>query len=97
LLLIRGGVVCGKWLPLRSTCVAPPHPLPHKGPSILWRPGRVDAPDNATCPPDGNLPDASKDAGHVREVFGRMNFTDQEAVALIGGCPACVRVFWGDM
>jgi catalase (peroxidase I) len=54
------------------------------GPSIHWRPGRTDARDNATCPPDGNLPDAARNRSHIRDVFGRMNFTDRETVALLG-------------
>jgi len=54
------------------------------GPKIPWRPGRVDAPDQKACPPDGRLPDASKGANHVRDVFYRMGFNDQEIVALIG-------------
>mmetsp|Transcript_13011 Transcript_13011/g.21304 ORF Transcript_13011/g.21304 Transcript_13011/m.21304 type:complete len:356 (-) Transcript_13011:415-1482(-) len=54
------------------------------GPSIPWRSGRSDAPDNTTAPPDGRLPDASKTQKHVRDIFGRMGFTDREMVALIG-------------
>jgi cytochrome c peroxidase len=54
------------------------------GPSIKWRPGRSDRPDGSYCPPDGRLPDASRDADHIRAVFYRMGFNDQETVALIG-------------
>jgi len=54
------------------------------GPKIPWRPGRVDAKDGTACSPDGRLPDASKGESHVRQVFGRMGFSDQEIVALIG-------------
>jgi len=54
------------------------------GPKIPWRPGRVDATDSKSCPPDGRLPDASKGAPHIRDVFYRMGFNDQEIVALIG-------------
>lgn len=54
------------------------------GPEIKWRPGREDKPDGSHCTPDGRLPDASQGAAHVREVFGRMGFNDQEMVALIG-------------
>lgn len=54
------------------------------GPSIPWRPGRVDKVDPASCPPNGRLPDAAQGAGHIREVFGRMGFDDREMVALVG-------------
>ncbi|KAF6255299.1 L-ascorbate peroxidase [Scenedesmus sp. NREL 46B-D3] len=54
------------------------------GPTIPWRPGRVDKTGTSDCPPDGRLPDASQGAGHVRDVFGRMGFDDREMVALIG-------------
>ncbi|PKX92878.1 putative cytochrome c peroxidase Ccp1 [Aspergillus novofumigatus IBT 16806] len=53
------------------------------GPAIPWRPGRQDK-DVAGCTPDGRLPDASKDQGHIRDIFYRMGFNDQEIVALIG-------------
>jgi catalase (peroxidase I) len=36
-------------------------------------------------PPNGRLPDASKGAQHLRDVFGRMGFNDREIVALSGG------------
>lgn len=55
-----------------------------KGPKIAWKPGRTDAPDNKTAPPDGRLPDAAKGADHIREIFYRMGFNDREIVALIG-------------
>lgn len=54
------------------------------GPSVLWRGGRTDAPAGTPCPPDGRLPDASKGERHIRDVFYRMGFNDQEIVALIG-------------
>eukprot|EP01124_Arcella_intermedia_P011834 TRINITY_DN1820_c0_g1_i1.p2 TRINITY_DN1820_c0_g1~~TRINITY_DN1820_c0_g1_i1.p2 ORF type:complete len:368 (-),score=34.19 TRINITY_DN1820_c0_g1_i1:39-1142(-) len=54
------------------------------GPKIAWRPGRRDKPDGTHCTPDGRLPDATKGPEHIREVFGRMGFTDKEMVALIG-------------
>jgi cytochrome c peroxidase len=54
------------------------------GPSISWRPGRSDAADNTNTPPDGRLPDASKDRKHIRDIFYRMGFNDQEIVALSG-------------
>jgi len=54
------------------------------GPKVPWRAGRVDHTDGKKCPPDGRLPDASKGAQHIRDVFYRMGFNDQEIVALIG-------------
>ncbi len=54
------------------------------GPVIPWRPGRTDADDGSKTVPDGRLPDASQGAAHIREVFGRMGFNDEEMVALIG-------------
>ncbi|KAI0779402.1 cytochrome c peroxidase [Fomes fomentarius] len=53
------------------------------GPKIPWRPGRIDG-FAAQCTPDGRLPDASQGADHVRNVFYRMGFNDQEIVALLG-------------
>ncbi|KAJ7680685.1 heme peroxidase [Mycena polygramma] len=53
------------------------------GPKIPWRPGRIDGvAEQAT--PDGRLPDASQGAAHLRAIFGRMGFNDQEIVALSG-------------
>jgi cytochrome c peroxidase len=53
------------------------------GPKIPWRPGRIDGfAKDAT--PDGRLPDAAQGAPHVRDIFHRMGFNDQEIVALIG-------------
>ncbi|KAK7033326.1 peroxidase [Favolaschia claudopus] len=53
------------------------------GPKIPWRPGRIDGTaDNVT--PDGRLPDATQGAAHLRNIFGRMGFNDQEIVALSG-------------
>lgn len=57
---------------------------PLSGPHIAWRAGRVDKPNGSVSPPDGNLPDATKGAPHIREIFGRMGFGDQELVALSG-------------
>jgi catalase (peroxidase I) len=34
--------------------------------------------------PDGRLPDAAQGAQHVRDIFYRMGFNDQEIVALLG-------------
>ncbi|KAI8052912.1 cytochrome c peroxidase mitochondrial precursor [Syncephalis plumigaleata] len=53
------------------------------GPQIPWRPGRADKTMDAT-PPEGRLPDASKGAQHIRDIFYRMGFNDQEIVALVG-------------
>lgn len=54
-----------------------------QGPTITFRPGRVDG-DAAACTPDGRLPDASKAQKHLRDIFYRMGFNDQEIVALSG-------------
>jgi cytochrome c peroxidase len=57
------------------------------GPSIPWHPGRRDIVENEVSvrvPPNGRLPDAAKKEDHIRQVFGRMGFDDQEMVALIG-------------
>jgi len=54
-----------------------------QGPTIPWRPGRLDR-DVSFCTPDGRLPDASKEHNHLRAIFGRMGFNDQEIVALSG-------------
>ncbi|KAJ7282899.1 heme peroxidase [Mycena rebaudengoi] len=53
------------------------------GPPIPWRAGRIDGfAEQAT--PDGRLPDATQGAAHLRAIFGRMGFNDQEIVALSG-------------
>lgn len=44
----------------------------------------MDASAESACTPDGRLPDASKKADHLRAVFYRMGFNDQEIVALVG-------------
>ena len=54
------------------------------GPKIPWRPGRIDG-FAAQATPDGRLPDASQGGDHLRRIFGRMGFSDQEIVALSGG------------
>ena len=54
------------------------------GPKIPFRWGRPDAQSAAECAPDGRLPDAAQGENHIRAVFGRMGFNDQEMVALIG-------------
>ncbi|EFJ31731.1 hypothetical protein SELMODRAFT_144791 [Selaginella moellendorffii] len=53
------------------------------GPEIPFHPGRVDKP---TCPMEGRLPDATKGADHLRDVFVKhMGLTDKDIVALSGG------------
>lgn len=54
------------------------------GPEIKWRPGRSDSADDSACPPDGLLPNGDGDAKHIRWVFDKMGFNDQEIVALSG-------------
>lgn len=54
-----------------------------QGPTIPFRPGRKDG-DVTACTPDGRLPDGSKEQKHLRGIFGRMGFNDQEIVALSG-------------
>ncbi|KAI7827538.1 heme peroxidase, partial [Gamsiella multidivaricata] len=54
------------------------------GPTVNWRPGRIDGEENHS-PPDGRLPDAGRaDGQHSRDVFYKMGFNDQEIVALLG-------------
>ncbi|KAI5453506.1 heme peroxidase [Naganishia albida] len=54
-----------------------------QGPKVPWRPGRIDGYDH-NCTPDGRLPDGAKAQDHLREIFYRMGFNDQEIVALCG-------------
>jgi len=54
------------------------------GPKISFRPGRVDAKAVTDSVPEGRLPDGDKGADHLREVFYRQGFNDQEIVALSG-------------
>jgi len=55
------------------------------GPQVPWRPGRIDHFDGKKSPSqDNRLPDAAKGASHLRDVFNRMGFSDQEIVALSG-------------
>eukprot|EP00494_Astrolonche_serrata_P033877 UN34146 len=58
---------------------------------IPFKSGRTDAADKTSCPPDGRLPDGDKGAQHIRDIFGRQGFNDQEMVALIGGGHAVGR------
>eukprot|EP00164_Ancoracysta_twista_P005062 GFYU01006891.1.p1 GENE.GFYU01006891.1~~GFYU01006891.1.p1 ORF type:complete len:272 (-),score=88.38 GFYU01006891.1:237-1052(-) len=53
------------------------------GPHIPFRSGRVDAPEGKSVE-DGRLPDGDKKADHIRDVFNRIGFNDQEIVALSG-------------
>eukprot|EP00195_Chlamydomonas_chlamydogama_P005678 CAMPEP_0202901130 /NCGR_PEP_ID=MMETSP1392-20130828/13453_1 /ASSEMBLY_ACC=CAM_ASM_000868 /TAXON_ID=225041 /ORGANISM="Chlamydomonas chlamydogama, Strain SAG 11-48b" /LENGTH=311 /DNA_ID=CAMNT_0049587639 /DNA_START=88 /DNA_END=1023 /DNA_ORIENTATION=+ len=63
------------------------------GPKIPMRYGRKDVESAEGCSPDGNLPSAGhpfpdgsvSPAEHLRKVFYRMGFNDQEIVALSGG------------
>jgi cytochrome c peroxidase len=54
------------------------------GPTIPWKPGRSDAVSAESCTPDGRLPDAAQGNDHLRAIFYRMGFNDQEIVALSG-------------
>jgi hypothetical protein len=54
------------------------------GPKINHVACRTDAADNSGCPPNGRLPDAAQGAQHLRDVFYRQGFNDQEIVALSG-------------
>jgi len=54
------------------------------GPEVPFRYGRTDAEDNATCPAHGRLPEALLGADHLRHVFNRMGFNDQDIVCLSG-------------
>mmetsp|Transcript_13352 Transcript_13352/g.25068 ORF Transcript_13352/g.25068 Transcript_13352/m.25068 type:complete len:252 (-) Transcript_13352:22-777(-) len=49
-----------------------------------FRFGRVDA-EEQKCTEPGRLPDASKGSDHLRNIFYRMGFNDQEIVVLSGG------------
>ena len=66
---------------------------PAAGPHIDWSPGRSDKIDGSACPEDGRLPDASKGAPHIRDVFNRMGFNDREIVALSGGIQSYATSF----
>ena len=80
------------WVSLPSPFAAADCP-PAAGPHIDWSPGRSDKIDGAACPEDGRLPDASKGAPHIRDVFNRMGFNDREIVALSGGMQSCIQLF----
>ena len=53
------------------------------GSNVPWRPGRSDR-DVSYCTPDGRLPNGAKGQDHLRAIFYRMGFNDQEIVALSG-------------
>ncbi|GBE80585.1 Cytochrome c peroxidase, mitochondrial [Sparassis crispa] len=53
------------------------------GPKIPWRPGRIDG-FEVDVTPDGRLPDGALGSDHLRNIFYRMGFNDQEIVALSG-------------
>ncbi|XP_063710537.1 uncharacterized protein LOC134839058 isoform X2 [Symsagittifera roscoffensis] len=60
------------------------------GPRIPFRPGRSEAKEESApekdprFSPDGRLPDAAQQETHLRDIFYRMGFNDQEIVALSG-------------
>ena len=49
------------------------------GPSVPHSLGRTDMPNGSLCPANGRLPDASQGAAHLRDVFGRMGFSDRDS------------------
>ena len=53
------------------------------GPKTKLELGRIDK-DSSNVPPNGRLPDGKLGASHLRDVFYRMGFGDQEIVALSG-------------
>ncbi|KAI5310842.1 hypothetical protein KEM55_008290 [Ascosphaera atra] len=54
------------------------------GPEVSWKPGRTDFVDDSKLPPRGRLPDGALGSEHLRWIFYRMGFNDQEIVALSG-------------
>ncbi|KAI1396898.1 heme peroxidase [Hypoxylon fuscum] len=54
------------------------------GPEVRWQGGRTDFTDDSRIPPRGRLPDGAQGADHLRFIFYRMGFDDQEIVALSG-------------
>lgn len=54
-----------------------------QGPIVPFRPGRADR-EASACTPDGRLPDAAQGSNHLRNIFYRMGFNEQEIVALAG-------------
>lgn len=86
------------------------------GPDIGFKAGRTDAEkanspsEDSRFSPDGRLPDGAKPTGnnptkeatvqHIRDIFYRMGFNDQEIVALSGGhalgrCHTDRSGYWG--
>jgi len=75
------------------------------GPVIPYSAGREDMESGETSPPDGRLPDADKGSRvktvqHVRDIFYRMGFSDQDIVALLGAhamgrCHTDRSGYWG--
>lgn len=75
------------------------------GPAVPWKAGRVDSMSPSDVTPDGRLPGAdngsyAKDSGHLRDIFYRMGFNDQEIVALsgahsVGFCHTDRSGYWG--
>jgi cytochrome c peroxidase len=75
------------------------------GPPIPFAVGREDFTDGSTSDPQDRLPDADKGAiprttNHIRQVFNRMGFNDQEIVALMGAhavgrCYPTRSGYWG--
>jgi len=62
------------------------------GPHVEMRWGRKDLDeDSEKIPENGRLPDASQGPKHIRDIFYRMGFNDQEIVALVGGGHALGR------
>jgi len=53
------------------------------GPKVPFRAGRTDFAEEH-CPIEGRLPNATKGADHLREIFYRMGLTDRDIVALSG-------------
>lgn len=75
------------------------------GPKIPFAAGRVDDEDGSKSDPNDRLPNADMGSRastieHMRAIFGRMGFSDQEMVALLGAhamgrCHTFASGFWG--
>ena len=75
------------------------------GPKIPFATGRVDDEDGSKSDPNDRLPNAdmgsrTKTTEHMRAIFSRMGFSDQEMVALLGAhamgrCHTDASGFWG--